>query len=64
MVMKYPTLGSRLTVLPSVKTNSFFLSLMALSTQYTCWAHTLRTSRLIRLNSSKQPHRPLWARPL
>ena len=36
MVMKMPTRGSRLTVLPSVKTNAFLRSLMALRMQCTC----------------------------
>ena len=42
MVMKKPTLRSRLKELPSVKTNVFFPSLMALKMQctYICdWAH-------------------------
>lgn len=30
----------------------------------TCCAHTDKTSRLMRLNSSKQPHSPDWASPL
>ena len=34
--MKKPTRGSRLTELPSVNTNCFLRSRMALSTQYTC----------------------------
>ena len=61
--MKNPTRGSRLTLAPSVKMNSFFRSRIALSTQNTCCAHTESTSRLMRLNSSKHPHRPLCARP-
>ena len=61
--MKNPTRGSRETMEPSVKTKLFLRSRMAFRTQNTCWAQTDSTSRLMRLNSSKQPHRPDWARP-
>ena len=36
MVMKKPTRESSATVEPSVNTNCFLRSLIALSTQYTC----------------------------
>ena len=58
IVMKNPTRGSRLTALGRVKMNSFRLRI-ALSTQNTCCAHTESTSRLMRLNSSKHPHKRL-----
>ena len=53
-----------LTTSPSVNMNSDFLSFLHINTTYICCAATDNTGSSIRLNSSKQPHEPDWARPL
>lgn len=61
--MKIPNSGHMSTVSPSVKTNDLFFSFLADSTTATCWAATDNTGNSIRLNSSKQPQDPDWAKP-
>ena len=62
--MKYPTSGLSGMESPSLKTTLFLRSLSAMKTQLSCCAHTDSTSRLMRLNSSKQPQNPACASPL
>ena len=63
MVRKIPNSGFMSTQSPSEKMNCLRRSLRALSTIAICWAATDNTGKSIRLNSSKQPQDPLWAKP-
>ena len=63
MVKKIPNSVSMSTLSPSVKINDVFLSFLHRSTMAICWAATDNTGNSIRLNSSKQPHEPDWAKP-
>lgn len=63
MVRKMPNSGFIPTLSPSVKMKVFLRSFLQVSTVAICWAATERTGRSIRLNSSKQPQEPDWARP-
>lgn len=47
-----------------MKSNFFFLALIASSTHFTWTDTTESTSTEIRLNSSKHPHAPVWHKPL
>lgn len=49
---------------PSVNWNVFFFSRLLARTTATCWAATDSTGSSMRLNSSKQPHEPDWAKPV
>ena len=68
MVMNKPHDHRRRISVPS-NTNRFSL-LSGLSAIWAdrmdkiCWATTDNTSMLMRLNSSKQPQAPVWAKPL
>ena len=63
MVKKIPNSGSMLTLSPSVKTKTGLRSFLHCNTMAICCAATDNTGNSIRLNSSKQPHDPDWARP-
>lgn len=63
IVRKMPNSGFIPTLSPSVKMKVFRRSFLQVSTVAICWAVTERTGRSIRLNSSKQPQDPDWARP-
>ena len=58
-----PNSESMSTSSPSVKMNIFFLSFLHVRTTWICCAATDSTGSSIRLNSSKQPQLPDWARP-
>ena len=64
MVRKRPNSGSRSTLSPSVKMNWDLRSFLQASTMAICWAATDSTGSSMRLNSSKQPQEPDWARPV
>ena len=64
IVRKIPNSGFISTRSPSVKMNCFLRSFLQASTMAICCAATDRTGRSIRLNSSKQPHDPDWAKPV
>ena len=51
------------TLSPSVKMNAGFLSFLHCRTMAICWAATDNTGNSIRLNSSKHPQDPDWAKP-
>lgn len=59
-----PNSGFISTLSPSVKMKFLRRSFLQVSTMAICWAATESTDRSIRLNSSKQPHEPDWARPV
>lgn len=63
MVRKMPNSGLISTLSPSVKTKLLRRSFLQVRTIAICWAATDKTGRSMRLNSSKQPHEPDWARP-
>lgn len=63
IVKKIPNSGSMSTTSPSVKMNIFFRSFLHVRTTWICCAATDSTGSSIRLNSSKQPQLPDWARP-
>ena len=63
IVRKIPNSGFMSTTSPSVKMNWVLRSFLQLRTIAICCAATDNTGRSIRLNSSKQPHAPDWARP-
>ena len=65
MVMKKPATGSSVVGMTSPgKVNDLAFDFLAFCTASTCCATTDSTSSSMRLNSSKQPHAPLCARPL
>jgi len=64
MVKKIPNSGFISTTSPSVKMNVGFLSFFAVKTTEICCAATDNTGSSIRLNSSKHPQLPDWARPV
>lgn len=63
IVRKIPNSGFISTLSPSVKIKFFRRSFLQVSTMAICWAATESTGRSIRLNSSKHPQEPDWARP-
>lgn len=63
IVRKIPNSGLISTLSPSVKTKFLRRSFLQVRTIAICWAATDNTGRSMRLNSSKQPHDPDWARP-
>jgi hypothetical protein len=63
MVMKAMTVGTS-RISESSKMKRSFLARMASSTVLYCVLHTESTATGMRLNSSKQPHAPVCARPL
>lgn len=58
-----PNSGFISTLSPSVKTKLFLRSFLHVNTIAICCAATDSTGKSIRLNSSKQPQEPDWARP-
>lgn len=63
IVRKMPNSGLISTWSPSVKTKFLRRSFLHVRTIAICWAATDKTGRSMRLNSSKQPQEPDWARP-
>ena len=63
IVIKAPTDGTSLISVP-IKSKVSFLARIADKIVENCVATTDKTSIGIRLNSSKQPHAPVWHRPL
>ena len=64
MVKKIPNSMSMSTLSPSVKMKAGFLSFLHCRTIAICWAATDNTGNSIRLNSSKHPQEPDWAKPV
>ena len=65
MVMKAPQTGFSSTFCGSPGTWKYStLAFLALVMASTCCATTESTGSVMRLNSSKQPQRPPWQRPL
>lgn len=63
IVRNIPNSLSMSTTSPSVKVNWGFFFFLHWSTICICWAATDKTGSSMRLNSSKQPHAPDWAKP-
>ena len=63
MVKKMPNSMFKSTMSPSVKTNCFLRSFLQANTMAICCAATDKTGNSMRLNSSKQPQDPDWAKP-